>query len=203
MAFTESISPIIAAINANSRLRLGLWLIVGIAWLYGLLLLREGTQHAAAEHQALARKVARVVAQAGQTEWPERIESAQALQLQMESRLWRESTLGLAQAAFQDWLNLAVQQASLTRSAVTVAAQEESASEKKTVSATETSPNSDIWKVSAKLSFDFTPKTLYALMGRLATHDKQIVIETLVIRGSPTPRAEMLLVAYFQKPATQ
>lgn len=203
MAFTESLSPIIAAINANSRLRLGLWLIVGIAWLYGLLLLREGTQHAAVEHQALARKVARVVAQAGQTEWPERIESAQALQLQMESRLWRESTLGLAQAAFQDWLNLAVQQANLTRSAVSVAAQEESASEKKTVSATETSPNSDIWKVSAKLSFDFTPKTLYALMGRLATHDKQIVIETLVIRGSPAPRAEMLLVAYFQKPATQ
>ena len=100
-------------------------------------------------------------------------------------------------------LNQAVQQANLSRPAVTVAAQEESALEKSTSGANEAGPGADLWKVSAKLSFDFTPKSLYALMGRLASHDKQIVVETLVIRGAPAPRAEMMLVAHFQKPAAQ
>lgn len=198
MALTDSLSTLLAGIKANPRLRLGLWLIVGIAWLYGLLLLRDEAQHAASEHQALARKAARIQAQAAQSEWPKRVEPAQALQLQLESRLWRESTIGLAQAAFQDWLNQAVQQASLTRPMVTVAAQEENTS-----GATEADHNGDIWKVSAKLGFDFAPKTFNALMERLASHDKQIAVETLVVRGTPTQRAEMVLVAYFQKPAAR
>lgn len=198
MALTESLSSMLAAIKANPRLRLGLWFIVGIAWLYGLLLLRDEARHTASEHQALARKVARVQAQAAQSEWPERVEPARALQLELESRLWRESTIGLAQAAFQDWLNQAVQQASLTRPMVTVAAQEENAS-----GVTEADHNGDIWKVSAKLGFDFAPKSFNALMERLAGHDKQIVVETLVVRGTPTQRAEMVLVAHFQKPSVR
>lgn len=203
MILHETLMPLLAGIKANPRLRLGLWLIVGIAWLYSLLLLRDEAQHAASEYQVLAKKVARIEAQAGQNEWAERVEPAQSLQLQMENRLWRESTLGLAQASFQDWLNQAVRQSNLSRPAVTVAAQEESALEKNTSGANEAGPSGDLWKVSAKLSFDFTPKNLYALMGRLASHDKQIVVETLVIRGAPAPRAEMMLVAHFQKPAAQ
>ncbi len=203
MTLTESLSSLLAGVKANPRLRLGLWLIVGIAWLYGVLLLRDEVRRAASDHQALASNVARIQAQAKQTEWPARVEPAQALQLELESRLWRESTIGLAQAAFQDWLNQAVQQANLTRPVVSVAAQEQSAPEKDVTGATETGLKGDIWKVSAKVGFDFTPKGLYALMGRLAGHDKQIVVETLVVRGAPVPRAEMVLVAHFQKPATK
>lgn len=203
MTLTESFSALLAGAKANPRLRLGLWLIIGIAWLYALLLLRDEARHAVSEHQTLARKVARFQAQAKQTDWMERVEPARALQLELESQLWRESTVGLAQAAFQDWLNQAVQQANLARPMVTVAAQEESASEKSGTDATGSDRNGDVWKVSAKVGFDFTPKGLYALLGRLAGHDKQIVVETLVIRGVPTPRAEMVLVAYFQKPAAQ
>ena len=199
MTLIESLSPLLASIKSNPRLRLGLWFVLGIAWLYAILLLRDETGHAASEHQALAKKVARIEAQAGQVEGIERVEPARALLLQQENRLWRESTIGLAQAAFQDWLNQAVLQASLTRPMVTVAAQEESTLEKKATGAKDAEPNNDIWKVSAKASFDFTPKNLYALLARLSAHEQQIVVETLVIRGAPVPRAEMLLVAYFQK----
>ena len=201
MALTESLSPLIAAVKDNPRLRLGLWLIVGIVWLYGLLLLRDEARLAATEHQTLSRKVARLQAQSNQTEWMGRVEPAQAQQLALESRLWREGTIGLAQATFQDWLNQAVQQSNLTRAVVTVAAQEEIAPEKTTSIKTEPTLNRDLWKVSAKVGFDFTPKGLYALMGRLEGIDKQIIVENLVVRGPPSSRAEMVLVAYFQKPA--
>lgn len=201
MALSESFTPFLTEIRVNPRLRLGLWLIIGIAWIYCLLLLRDEVQRATNEHQAFAKKVARTLAQAGQNEWLERAESAQAAQLQHESRLWREGTIGLAQASFQDWLNLAMQQSGLTKPVVTVAAQEESASEKSAAGAKATDAGSNLWKVTAKLNFDFTPKNLYELMGRLVGHERQIVVETLVIRSVPAPRAEMLVVAYFQKPA--
>ena len=202
MATFDSLSTLLAGIKANPRLRLGLWSIVAIAWVYALLLLRDEVRLAAGEHQAVSRKVARIQGQATQTEWIARVEPARSAQLELEGGLWRESTVGLAQAAFQDWLNQAVQQASLTRAAVTVAAQDESVPDKSATNPAETGVAGGFWKVSAKVSFDFTPKGLYALLGRLAGHDKQIVVESLVVRGAPTPRAEMVLVAYFQKPAS-
>lgn len=201
MTLTEALSPLMAGVKDNPRLRLGLWLVVGIFWLYGLLLLRDEARLAASEQQTLAKKVARMQAQSNQSEWKARVEPAQALQLELESRLWREGTIGLAQATFQDWLNQAVQQSTLTRAVVTVAAQEESAPDNNNTAKTESGLNRDLWKVSAKVGFDFVPKGLYALLGRLEGHDKQIIVESLVVRRLPAPRAEMVLVAYFQKPA--
>ncbi|OFW21007.1 MAG: hypothetical protein A3H27_10475 [Acidobacteria bacterium RIFCSPLOWO2_02_FULL_59_13] len=190
-----------AEFKASPRLRLGLWVILGILWGYGLLLLRDEFHQAADEHRALARKVARAQALAGQTEWDKRIEAARALQVELESRLWRAGTLGLAQAAVQDWLNQSVQQAGLTRPATSVDAQEEAAGEKNTAEARGKGPaTADLWKVSAKLSFDFSPQKFYTLMGRLYGADKQVLVESLSIRGAPVPRAEIVLSAYFQKP---
>ena len=57
MSLTESLSPLMAGVKDNPRLRLGLWLVVGIFWLYGLLLLRDEARLATSEHQTLAKKV--------------------------------------------------------------------------------------------------------------------------------------------------
>lgn len=201
MALTESFSPLIVAVNDNPRLRIGLWLIVGIAWIFCLSLLREETQRAANEFQSLAKKIGRIQVQSSQNEWTARVEPTQTLQLELESRLWREATIGLAQATFQDWLNQVVQQSSLTRAVVIVAAQDENTPEKNTSVKAESVPILDIWKVSAKVGFEFTPKSMYAFMGRIEGHSKQIVVESIVVRSSISPRVETVLVAYFQKPA--
>ena len=201
MALTEFIAPLLAEVKDKPRLRVGLLLVVGIFWIYGLLLLRDSGTLAASEQQTLAKKVARIQAQSRQTEWTARVEPALALQIELESRLWREGTIGLAQATFQDWLNQNVQQSNLTRSAVTVAAQEESAPEKSVVVKRNSDVNRDIWKISAKVGFDFTPKDFYAFLGRVEGHDKQVIVESLVVRVNPVPRVEMVLVAHFQKPA--
>ena len=190
-----------AGVKDNRRLRLGLWLAVGIFWLYGVLLLRDEARLATTDYQTLAKKTARMQAQLNQSEWKERVEPVLALQFELESRLWREGTIGLAQATFQDWLNQAVQQSNLTRAVVTVAAQEESTSQTINKGKAASGLDNDLWKVSAKVAFDFVPKGLYALLGRLEGHDKQIVVESLVVRSLPSPRAEMVLVSYFQKPA--
>ena len=201
MTLPEPISALRASVKDNPRLRLGLWLVVGIIWLYGVLLLRDEVRLATSEYEASAKKVARIEALSRQTEWMARAEPVQALQIELESRLWREGTIGLAQATFQDWLNQAVLQSGVNRAAVTVAAQEENTPEKSTTVKSDSGFDRELWKVSAKVGFDFIPKSLYALLGRLEGHDKQIIVESLVVRSLPSPRAEMVLVAYFQKPA--
>ena len=202
MSLTKSFTPLVIAVKANPRLRVGLWIIMGVFWLYALLLLRDENRLALTEYQTLARKVVQLQAQSSQTEWTARAESAQALQLALEGRLWREGTIGLAQATFQDWLNQVMQQANLPRGVVTVAAQEENAPENNATVRTESGLNSDLWKVSAKVGFDFTPKNLNALLDRIESHEKQIIVENLVVRGAPIPRVDMVLVAYFQKAAS-
>lgn len=200
MSLTESFSALLTGIKVNPRLRRGLWLVVGIVWLYVVLLLRDEARVAQSEHQALAKKVARIELQSRQTEWTARVEPLQAVQIQLESRLWREGTVGLAQAAFQDWLNQAALLSNLTRTVISVAAQDENTPDKNATVKPESNLDSESWKVSAKVGFDFTPRGFYAFMGRLEGHDKQIIVETLIVRGPPLARAEMVLVAYFRKP---
>jgi len=202
MIAVDSFSLMIAAVRENPRLRIGIFVIFGILWLYGLLVLREEVALAGREHQTMARKLARLNAQATQTEWAARAGPTLAVQLDLESRLWREGTIGLAQAAFQDWLNQAMSQSGLTRTAAIVAAQEDSAVAKGGADTAGADPTRDLWKVTAKVSFDFTPKGLYALLGRLEGYEKQITVESLIVRGLQVPRVEMVLVAHFQKPGT-
>lgn len=203
MVFTQTIRSALAELKVNPRLRWGAWLIIGMVWLYGILVLREQVEKKAGAYQGTLKKIARIQKAAAQMEWPSRLEAAQALRLNLESRLWREGTIGLAQAGFQDWLNQAVQQAGLPKAALTVAAQEDTgAADKSAVSSGkgDTPLPPGLWKVSAKLVFDFNPKSFYPFLARLTTHEKWILVESLTIRGSPVPRAEMVVVAFFQKP---
>jgi len=122
------------------------------------------------------------------------------LRINMENRLWRENTIGLAQAIFQDWLNQLTQQANLAKVQLAVAAQDGEAGGGKDQTGAESTFG--LWKVSAKLAFDFNPQSFYPLLTRIAMHEKKVVIESLTIRSAPSPRAELLLVAYYLKPVS-
>lgn len=204
MALLQAMNTAVAELKANPRLRWGMWLIIGILWFYGILLLREAAENEAEAYLATSKKIAHIQGMDTQTDWPARLEAAQALRLSLESRLWREGTIGLAQASFQDWLSQAVQQATLPNAVVLkVAAQEETQGRSDSEASFGTydpALPAALWKVSAKLFFDFNPDSFYPFLDRLATHEKWIFVESLVIRGEPIPKVEINLVAYFQKP---
>lgn len=191
MNLSQTVASMIAALKVNARLRWGVLGIVGIVWLYGVLELRDAADRQRQVHTATAKKIARSQAIARQAEWPERLEQAHAHRLALEQSLWREGSLALAQASFSDWLTQAMQQAGLTKPQLAVAAQEEE--KKKDVPGN----GAELWKVSAKLAFDFKPETFYAFMQRIVKHDKKVAIESLVIRSTPVPKAEVLLTASF------
>lgn len=183
-------------------MRWGLWVILGISWLYAILLLRDQVRDQTDQYANIAKKVARLQTEVQHQAWLERVEPAKILRVQMESRLWQASTSGLAQAAFQDWLNQIFLQAAVGRPSITLSALDEKTPEK-----TDEVENNgetaavpvDLWKVKAKLEFDFNPPAFLSLMTLIGGHDKKTVIESLVIRKEPFPRVEAVVAAYFQK----
>lgn len=186
-------------LKTNPRLRWGVWLIAAILWLYVALEMRDASRRQVERYATTARQVEMARAALAQSDWKTRLEDVRALQSQLERRLWREGTLGLAQASFQDWLNVAAQQNTLSRVSIVVAAQEDPGARGDMPGGRETvASQPPLWKVSARMSFDFDPRTLYPFLARIATSERGVFVESLVIRGTPL-RVEMGLVAYFQR----
>lgn len=178
----------------NARLRAGVWAILAILWFYGLLHLQDLVTERSRELVAIDKRIGRTQVLADQSSWTKRAADALVQRQQLEEKLlWREPTQGLAQASFQDWLGQLVLQVGLTKSQVSVAAQEVPKGE----GATQGAP---LWKASARLSFDFNPRTFNALLGKLSQHPQHLTIETINVRSMTPPRVEMLLVAHFSTP---
>lgn len=192
----------LAQIRNNPRLRWGIWLIFGILWLYAILVLRDQLGEKTEQYAGTLKKLARIQAEASQKDWLERVGPAKILRVQVESRLWQAGTSGLAQAAFQDWLNQMFLQAAVSRPTITLSALDEKVPEKadeaEKAGATAAVPD-DLWKVKAKLEFDFNPPAFLSLMTLIGGYEKKTVFESLVIRKEPFPRVEAVVVAYFQK----
>jgi hypothetical protein len=176
-------------LRQNPRLRWGVALIIGTCWLYGVLLLRDALQEETRQHRGATLALARLSGQLTQTEWLARVTPAQTLAVQLEGKLWQAATSGLAQAAFQDMLNGAMANAAVPRPQISVTVVDDMAA---------TPP--DLWKVKAKLGFDFTAASLLALLQLLETHPKQIVVGSLGVNKDQPNRVDLELYAYFQKP---
>lgn len=186
----------------NPRLRWGVALIIGIFWLYGILLLRETLQEQEQQHRATAQSISRLRAQLAQPEWLSRVAPARNMAVQLEGRLWQAPTSGLAQAAFQDWLNAAMIKAGVNRPQIIVTVIDEAMAntpnQNQDIGAT--TPE-DLWKIRAKLSFDFSSATLLGLLGQIENNEKQIIVGALNARKEPIPHVELELYGYFQKQA--
>jgi hypothetical protein len=191
-------SRLLAEARGNRRLRWGLWAILGLLWAYGVLALRDEAAVRANTYIVAARRAAQQETEAQSTGWMSRAEAARVLKAQLESRLWQANSIGLAQAALQDWLSRALQAAKAVRPAVTVTASD--------TPVAEGAPGGgrgqveDLWKVSAKLEFAFAPESLMAVLEALEGSQHTVAVESLEVRTEPTPRAEIGVVAYFQRP---
>lgn len=183
-------NQIFTELKTSPRLRLGLALILAVLWLNGILSLRDELAAEAKRQIQSLSQIARVRQYATQTEWPERAKQARITQMELEERLWRSSTQGLAQAAVQDWLTQGLSQSGVGRPEVSLV---------QGADAAKADGEGGPWKIKAKLMFDFSPQSFSAWMSKLASHDRQIVMEQLIVRMEPVPRVEMMLMMPAQK----
>jgi len=201
---------LLSQLRDNPRLRWGVALIIGIFWLYGILLLRDNLQQQTQQHRATAQSVTRLQAQLAQPQWPTRVTPAKVMAVQLEGKLWQAATPGLAQAALQDWLNASMAKAGISKPQISVTVLEEAASSTPTQSQgssppsiSPSAPPADLWKLKAKLNLEFSAPSLMSFLTLIENHDKQIVVSALNVRKEPSPRVDMELYVYFQKPGAR
>jgi hypothetical protein len=185
----------LSELKSNVRLRIGVALVFAVLWLYLILMMREALDSSAREYRSTSIKLGKLQSVMQQGDWTERLNAAKTLQAEMESALWRGDTLGLARASFQDWLNQQMQRAAVSRPVISMGtANEEAAGGQAHAAGID-----DLWKVRAKLVFDFNPESLNKLLGQMMGHTHHVAIESLHITKEPIARVEIVASAYFQK----
>lgn len=176
-------------LKASPLLRIGGAGILAILVLNGLLSLEAEQTALIKEQQQLSTKIGRIRQYARQPEWLDRARQAKATEVELESRLWRNRSPGIAQAEFQDWLTHSLTKRNMANLRIDMVTDSKALS----------GEAPDEWAVKAKVNFDFVPATFNDWLSQLASYERQVIIERLTIRGDASPKVEVLLTAPFRK----
>ena len=184
-----SFSTLIIELRQNTRLRVGIWLIVALLLSYLTLLFNDYNAQIKQDYHNALTRFNQLQTLSQQTFWLERANQAQTLRTQLETRLWQADTKGLAQATFQKWLKTQADRATLENVRLQVEP------------ALDVPHHSHLWQVTARLQARFTPNSLNMLLLAIAKQLQLTVIERLEVRQNQ-PRITVIIHAYFQAPIT-
>lgn len=178
----------------NARLRYGVYAIFAIMWFYGILVLRDAVSVKREAWLAAESRIGRSKVLASSGDWASRADEAKAALNDFESLLWKEGSLGLAQAAVQESINRSLAAGGLISRQVKVV-----------VSDTPLSPDMpEVVAIRARVLVDFRPAAVNAWLAAMARDVSEkkpaMVVESLSVRGAPSPTADFELVAYALKP---
>ena len=178
-------NTLLLELRQNIRLRLGLWGIIGLLLSYALVFINTYQGKIKQEHQEALHRLHQLQTVAKQTQWPQRANQTHQLLQQLEAKLWRAETKGLAQAMFQSFLQEEIYFAQFDNPRLEMQAPLDV-------------PNyPEVWQVTAQLNAGIIPTRLYQFLSMLLQNPQLIVIEKLDIRFS---RINLTVSAYFLKP---
>jgi len=170
----------------NPRLRMGGWLILIIMMAYAIMRLSDLEDAIKNDYQRKARHLDELKALTQQKEWINRADAAKALIVQMEGRLWRANSRGLAQANVQIWVDNLLKEKHITEARTQVEP------------ARDITGYKGIWQVSAKIDAAFNPRQLADLLYTVESHQQLVVVEQLDAILNEMPRFTLVMKFYFQ-----
>ena len=186
-ALGRLLAPLAAELAANTRLRWGGWLILGIVLLYCLLVQSD---RVAAVHDEYAAETGRLT-KAGtllqRQDWPDLLEAERETHRELSAAFWQAETEGLAQAKLQAALTTMVEDLDLSdpriRSGVSQPMPE----------------LPGIWRVQARLNAGYRPGVELQVLHAMATHPKKLVVDRLDLRRrkGQDSRLALIVSAYF------
>jgi hypothetical protein len=198
---TDAIAQMRTEWQQKPLLRAGIYVVLAIFWVYGILELNDAVSREREAWTAAEARATRARATAASADWLLRAQEAGAAVSEHEQLLWREGSIGLSQAQFQERVN-----ASFSGAAIVVRNLRVATATDAPVSA----ELADIVPLRARAQVEFRPATFYAWLDTLqrAKREKRaaITVESLTIRagsfGQPA-LAEIELAGFVQKGATK
>lgn len=172
-------------IRENTRLRCGIWLIVAILLLYGFMQLNLAVAIKETAYFDAAKRISSLESVKNQTEWLDRAAKGKSLRVQLESRLWRSSSKGLAQATFQSWIEKQASTYRLNNVRITMQPVEELGTEL------------SLWRVSANVSGEFRAGAFERFVSNVEKNPQIVVIDMLTLRNGRRPLFNSTMTAWF------
>lgn len=189
--------------EASARLRLGIWAVLGILCVYGLLLAFDAIDARKLRLQEVEAELQQAKSANADKGWPQRAAEAEQQTVALAAMAWDEPEVGLSEAAFQDWLRnvssrlgLKVRELTVTRSDETV----------RTASANSGQagmpPGTAVMR--ARLVVDLQRPPLMSFLAEVARNERSVVVERLIMRANSQPAlAELELRALAKRSGGQ
>lgn len=163
----------------NARLRMASWAVVGILWIYGLMLVSDNAPRIQAELGAMKSELAKLKGGGDAALWAQRRQDAEQWLTAAEALSWAEQRPGLAQAEIQDWLRGTATKAGMSVRELRLAAAEASP-------AASSVPAAGVVKL--RLSVDFTPLALAGFLNELGEAERGVMVERLQLKTWTKPQ---------------
>jgi len=183
---SKPLDQLLKELRKNTRLRLGIWLIIAILMGYAFTLVDDYHAKLVQNYNGALSQLRQLQTIALQTQWDDRALQANQLRTHLEAQLWQAETKGLAQAVFQTWLQQKIQQAHIQSPGVRIDAM------------VEVPHFPDLWQVSAMVIADFVPENLQSLLLEIAKNPRLVVTERLDIHKAGKLKFTLIIRAYFK-----
>lgn len=189
--------------QTNTRLRVGAWLIVGIVWMYGLLVAGEAVVKMREGSEALVTEIERLEPMTRNNPWPARVDETRQQLAALRSMEWaggENADLGLTEAALQDWVRAAAVKAALRVREMTLTRATSGAAgvvgQGSAVVGKSSGPDGQALKL--RLSVDWGRVELATFLAEVGRNERIVVVERLLLRPAATPpSAEIDLRVWF------
>lgn len=177
----------IAELDRQWRLRLGLAVVAALLWLFILLELSDHLSALRSSETQLATQVTRMKLMSREEQWPEFRDRVNRRLSEFRGRAWREESEGLVQAQLQDWLSAKMTASGLKARELAVSLP----------SALPEGAPVEMRVVRARVVFDFHSEAFHALMTEISGEQRWVWVERLAVRNWGTPSVELELGALF------
>ncbi len=173
----------------NTRFRLGGWTVLLIIMTYAILMIHDYDKSLRTLSCDIAKRLRRLQMISLEKEWVQRVETAKAVNVQMESRLWQADSRGLAQAAVQLWLDKVLKDSQMADVRLRVEP------------VIDIQENKHVWQVPATIEGPFDKKKLHNLLKLIETNSFLVSVEQLDIVKQTDTRSgsfSMIVKAFFR-----
>ena len=168
----------------NLRARCGVWLILGLMLVYGLLVQSDRLQAAADAYEVAAAGLARAETLREGEDWPHRLTAEREANRALQAAFWQADTEGEAQARLQAVLTEMMKGLDLHRSRIRSGVSQE------------VPDVPGVWQVQTSLNCHYLPGAELQILYRLATHPKKLIVERLDVSREAL-RMTLIVSAYF------
>ena len=180
----SALAPLREEFASNIRVRLGVWCVLAMVFLYWILVRSDDLQAARAEYAGEIARLERAQDARAEEDWPLLLEIEQRTGAELTENFWQAETEGVAQARLL---------ASLTELAGEIELRDPRVQPGVTQPVADAA---DVWRVQARLTARHRMGAELRLLHALATHPKKLIVDRLDISQTQA-RVNILVSAYF------